>query len=99
MGGFENVSVRLALDPFHARNPGFCFVDFESEEEANRAIAALNGREILGRPVRLGKAVPARNWGEGTRNLRAVEGGYSYRLRNRGEGTEEQSQVGQIQGV
>lgn len=53
----------MSIDPFTGRNPSFCFVDFESQEEAERALAELDGREIGGRPVKIGKGVPKRGRG------------------------------------
>ncbi|KAF8420405.1 hypothetical protein EV426DRAFT_537678 [Tirmania nivea] len=58
--GFVNINISISIDPFTGRNPSFCFVDFESEEEAERALTELNGKEIEGRPVKIGKGVPKR---------------------------------------
>ncbi|KAF2809457.1 uncharacterized protein BDZ99DRAFT_476883 [Mytilinidion resinicola] len=51
---------RILMDWDHAagRNPSFCFVELPTPEEANRAIATLNGRMVLGRPVKAGPCVP-----------------------------------------
>lgn len=55
----------MSVDPATGRNPSYCFVDFESAEEASRAMADLNGVELLGRGVRINLGV-ARQGGSGT---------------------------------
>jgi RNA recognition motif-containing protein len=43
------VSADIATDRFSGRSRGFGFVEMESEEDAQRAIEQLNGREVAGR--------------------------------------------------
>ncbi|MBI2219496.1 MAG: RNA-binding protein [Candidatus Rokubacteria bacterium] len=43
------VSADIATDRFSGRSRGFGFVEMESDEDAQRAIAQLNGREVAGR--------------------------------------------------
>ncbi len=43
------VSADIAVDRFSGRSRGFGFVEMETEEDANRAIEQLNGREFAGR--------------------------------------------------
>lgn len=45
--------VDIAVDPFTGRNPSYCFVDVGSKEQAARAMAELDGKEFLGRSVRI----------------------------------------------
>ncbi len=42
------------------RGKGFGFVEMGSEEEANKAFEALNGKEFNGRPLRIAEAHPPR---------------------------------------
>ena len=51
-------SVRYWHERGTGRSRGFGFVDMPNADEANAAIAALNGKEILGRPVRANEAKP-----------------------------------------
>ncbi|KAG5732082.1 hypothetical protein E4T56_gene18808 [Termitomyces sp. T112] len=48
----------IAIDPFTGRNPSYCFVDLPTTGDAERAIAELNERDLLGRPVRVKLGVP-----------------------------------------
>ena len=54
--GFDISAVDISIDPFTGRNPGYCFVNFRESEEASRAMETLNGREIEGKALRIGKA-------------------------------------------
>ena len=54
----EVVSARVINDRETGRSRGFGFVDMPNADEANAAIAAINGNEILGRPVRANEAKP-----------------------------------------
>ena len=44
----------MSIDPFSGRNPSYCFVELVNKEQADQAIAELNGKPILGRPVKIG---------------------------------------------
>lgn len=48
----------MAVDPFTGRNPSYCFVELETREQAEKAMQELNGKEILGRPVKVKPGVP-----------------------------------------
>jgi len=48
--------VFLPLDRATQRPRGFAFVEFESEEDAKRAIERFNGYELGGRPLRVNLA-------------------------------------------
>jgi RNA recognition motif-containing protein len=41
------------VDPFTGRNPSYCFVDLQTKEHAERAMVELDGRDMLGRPVKI----------------------------------------------
>merc|ERR1711957_1082170 len=45
--------VRIAKDPETDRAKGFCHVEFESPDDAAKAVESLNGQEIEGRACRL----------------------------------------------
>jgi len=52
------VSVRIITDKFSGRSKGFGFVEMGSNEEAERATAALNGTEFEGRTIVVSEARP-----------------------------------------
>lgn len=51
-------SVKLVMDKMTGRARGFAFVEMPSEEEANRAIEALNNKEFMTRNLLVNKARP-----------------------------------------
>lgn len=54
--GLGNVSkVKLTLSNITKQNKGFCFVTMPVDEEAQKAIEALNGKEIDGKKLELVK--------------------------------------------
>ncbi len=58
-GGFGTVqSVNIIEDRETGRSRGFAFVEMSSNEEAQSAIAGLNGREIDGRALTVNEAKP-----------------------------------------
>ncbi|KAF2092369.1 RNA-binding domain-containing protein [Rhizodiscina lignyota] len=74
--GFNICGMSMSIDPFTGRNPSYAFVDFETQDEANNAKEALNGAELLGRPVKINDGVKkseggdrfqsrVKNWGRG----------------------------------
>lgn len=44
-------SARIILDKVTRRSKGYGFVEMDNEEQANAAIAALNGTEFMGRTI------------------------------------------------
>ncbi len=48
----------LIKDKFSGRSKGFGFVTFADEESANKAIAAMNGKEVQGRELKVTEAKP-----------------------------------------
>lgn len=51
-------SAQIIFDKMSGRSKGFGFVEFESDEEADAAIAALNGTELDGRTITVNEARP-----------------------------------------
>jgi len=50
------VSVRVITDRETGRSRGFGFVEFEQESSAEKALQALDGHEMGGRPLRVNEA-------------------------------------------
>lgn len=55
-GTVESVSV--IIDKMSGRSKGFGFVEMSTEEEAQKAVETLNGKEIDGRAVTVNEARP-----------------------------------------
>jgi len=51
-------SAKVITDRETGRSRGFGFVEMENDEEANKAIEALNGTDVGGRPLTVNKARP-----------------------------------------
>jgi len=51
-------SARVITDKFSGRSKGFGFIEMASDEEAERATAALNGTEFEGRSIVVSEARP-----------------------------------------
>ena len=52
------VSARIIMDKFSGRSKGFGFVEMGTDEEAERAISALNGTDFEGRNIVVSEARP-----------------------------------------
>lgn len=52
------VSARIITDKFSGRSKGFGFVEMSSDDEAQRAISALNGTDFEGRNIVVSEARP-----------------------------------------
>jgi RNA recognition motif-containing protein len=52
------VSAQVIMDRDSGRSKGFGFVEMGSEEEAQAAITALNGKEVNGRALTVNEAKP-----------------------------------------
>ncbi|HUZ18435.1 MAG TPA: RNA-binding protein [Spirochaetia bacterium] len=50
------VSADIIVDRFSGQSKGFGFVEMESDDDAQAAIEALNGREVDGRQLRVNEA-------------------------------------------
>ena len=59
-------SIRLAADVFSGQCRGFGFIEMEGHE-ARAAIAALNGMEFKGRPIKVNEERPRDKHGAGAR--------------------------------
>jgi RNA recognition motif-containing protein len=69
------VSVRIIKDKFTGQSKGFAFVEMSTADEAQQAIAGLNGKEIGGRPLRISEAQPPKTDGERSGGSRGGFGG------------------------
>ena len=54
----EVQSVAIIKDKFSGESRGFGFVEMPNKEEADKAIAALNGKDLKGRPLTVNEARP-----------------------------------------
>lgn len=63
----EVVSAKVIMDQYSGRSKGFAFVEMAKEEEALAAIAALNGKEVAGRQLKVNEAMekPRTQGGQG----------------------------------
>lgn len=50
--------VHMAMDRETGRSRGFAFVEMPNDEDAKRAIAALDGKELGGRNIKVNEARP-----------------------------------------
>ena len=66
-GDLTRVNVVTDRDTGHAR--GFGFVEMPNDDEATKAIAALNGKEVAGRALNVNEARPKSERGGGVRTL------------------------------
>lgn len=80
------VSARVIVDKFTQKSKGFGFVEFATDEEADKAVKELNNTEIGGRKIIVQEArpmeerAPRQDFGGGSR------GGYGRRDEGRGGG-------------
>ena len=51
-------SANVVVDKFSKRSKGFGFVEFESEEDAAKAMEALDNSEQMGRNIAVKEALP-----------------------------------------
>jgi cold-inducible RNA-binding protein len=57
--------IHVATDRATGRARGFAFVEMADDEEADRAMTALNGKELAGRPLTVNEARPKTAGGGG----------------------------------
>ena len=74
----EVTSAHVVTDRMTNRSKGFGFVEMPNDDEANAAIAALNGAELDGRPLRVNESQPKPRE---DRPRRPYAGGYGDRPR------------------
>jgi RNA recognition motif-containing protein len=65
----EISTVSIITDKFSGRSRGFGFVEMPNDEEAKKAIAELNGKEVKGRAIKVNEA-------QGRRENRRRDGGF-----------------------
>ena len=63
--GVKTDSVTMVRDRFSGQPRGFGFVEIANDEEADKAIASLNSKSFLGRPLVVNEARPLRQGGGG----------------------------------
>lgn len=91
----EVASAKIVTDKFTGRSKGFGFVEMPNDEQAQAAIAALNGTEVDGRNVVVNESRPKpeggggggykkRSFGGGGGGYRGGNGGGGYRGGNGG---------------
>lgn len=80
------VSAKVIVDRDTNRSKGFGFVEMASEEEAQKAVAELNGKELDGRTIAVNEARPQEN-----RERRSFGGGAGGGNRNGGGFNRERS--------
>ncbi len=68
-------SAQIIMDRDTGRSKGFGFVEMKSDQEAQAAIAALNGKESGGRSLTVNEARP-RSESSGSRGGSGGRGGY-----------------------
>ena len=54
--GLSAKDVKIITDKFSGKSKGFGFAEFETEEQTQQAIDALNEQELNGRALRVSKA-------------------------------------------
>jgi cold-inducible RNA-binding protein len=54
----EVSSVKILMDRETGRSRGFGFVEMPNQNEAEAAVAQLNGKDVGGRPLRINEARP-----------------------------------------
>lgn len=83
-GVIENVQV--IMDKFTGRSRGFGFVTMPNDQEAQAAIAALDGKEFEGRALKINEARPREEGGGSRPPRRPFRGGGGGRGAGRREG-------------
>jgi len=73
--------IRLIMDKFSGKSKGFGFIEMPSKEEAQKAIAELNGKDVKGRAMTVNEAKP-----KVERSGRGGRGSYGGGGRDRGRG-------------
>jgi len=66
-GGYNTQSVTILRDRATGQSRGFGFVEIQNDEEADRAIASLNGKAFMGRALVVNEARPPAPRGPGGR--------------------------------
>jgi RNA recognition motif-containing protein len=69
-------SANVIMDRATGRSKGFGFVEMSSEEEAEKATEAMNGKEVGGRALTVNEARPPKERNGGFRNNNRSRGGF-----------------------
>src|SRR5207302_6380609 len=69
-------SAQIIMDRDTGRSKGFGFVEMKTDQEAQAAIAALNGKDSGGRPLTVNEARPKTEGGRGGGGGGGGRGGY-----------------------
>src|SRR5436309_5801141 len=69
-------SAQVIMDRDTGRSKGFGFVEMKTDQEAQAAIAALNGKDSGGRPLTVNEARPKTEGGRGGGGGGGGRGGY-----------------------
>ena len=72
----EIESLKLITDKITGRSRGFGFVEMASEEDARKAIAAINGKELMGKTLTVSEARPQQPRTGGFQARRGGGGGF-----------------------
>jgi RNA recognition motif-containing protein len=69
-------SAQVIMDRDTGRSKGFGFVEMKTEQEAQAAITALNGKDADGRALKVNEAKPRTEGGRGGGGFGGRSGGY-----------------------
>ncbi len=72
----EVSSARIIMDRATGKSKGFGFVEMNNDAEAKAAIAALDGKDLAGRPMRVNESLPREDSGRDRGGDRGGRGGY-----------------------
>ena len=64
----EISSVKLVTDRYTGQSKGFGFIEMANNEEAQAAIDGLNGKELMGRNIKVSEARPRSEGRQDDRN-------------------------------
>ena len=65
LGAAVSLSAKIITDAATGRSKGFGFIEMASDEDADKAIATLNGTTLLERQINVSEARPQREKGRG----------------------------------
>ena len=69
-------SAQVIIDRDTGRSKGFGFVEMKTDQEAQAAIAAMNGKEVEGRALKVNEAKPREDRGGSRGGSGGGRGGY-----------------------